>query len=154
MMESALLFWPVLADGADSFFSASEIVAMVISVLGSSALTLALSAFIFEPMNQRREYVFSEKQTYYNNMMVFAEIVIKPKEAKESAKVSWDIRNCTEERNTENALSCLSMGIPKLKLITKSKKVIEKTELFIKKKDAQAFEELVKALRKDLYRIW
>lgn len=88
------------------------------------------------------------------SIIVFAQIFLYPQEAKFSLHVQqYDIQKLSDEENIRNAGNDLKMTVPKLKLITKNEKVIEKTNLFIERRDADTFNTLVNELRKDLYKL-
>ena len=42
----------------------NNIISIIISILGSSVITLILSTFIFQPMQDKRKYIFDEKRDY------------------------------------------------------------------------------------------
>ena len=60
--------------------SIDNVISIVISILGSSLITLILSTFIFQPMQ--------EKKRVYESIIVFAQIVLFPAEAKLSLGVA------------------------------------------------------------------
>ena len=126
---------------------------LVITILGSSVITLLLSSYLLDPMKEKRKYIFDEKKRVYESIIVFAQIVLYPKEAKYSLGVQrYDIQSLSEKACVENALSDLKMAIPKLMLITKNKKVVESTRAFIHSSNEQHFFQLVDMLRNDLYK--
>lgn len=59
--------------------SIDNVISIVISILGSSLITLILSTFIFQPMQ--------EKKRVYESIIVFTQIVLFPAEAKLSLGV-------------------------------------------------------------------
>lgn len=126
---------------------------LLISVLSSSFFTLLLSSFVIDPMKDKRNYIFGQKKQVYDAIIIFSQIILFPREAKYSLGVErYDIQKLSDEKNVENALNDLKMAIPKLMLISKNKKVIEKTQEFIYKKNEESFNELIKVLQKDLYK--
>ena len=42
----------------------NNIISRIISILGSSVITLILSTIIFQPMQDKRKYIFDEKRDY------------------------------------------------------------------------------------------
>ena len=44
--------------------------------LGSFVITLILSTFIFQPLQDKKKYVFEEKKRVYEYIIVFAQIVL------------------------------------------------------------------------------
>lgn len=46
--------------------SIDNVISIIISILGSSVITLILSTFIFQPMQDKKKYVFEEKREYMN----------------------------------------------------------------------------------------
>lgn len=132
---------------------ANNILSIIISILGSSVITLVLSVLIFNPLQEKRQYIFNEKKRVYESIIIFAQIVLYPKEAKYSLGVArYNIQELSDEENIKNAMNDLKMSIPKLYLITKNNKVIENTQKFIKNVDEESFNRLVEELRKDLYK--
>ncbi|MDG0264545.1 hypothetical protein MKI28_05510 [Streptococcus thermophilus] len=128
------------------------IATLLLSVLGSSVFTLLLSSYVIDPMKDKRNYIFDEKKRVYDSIIIFSQIILFPRESKYSLGVGrYDIQKLSDEKNVENALNDLKMAIPKLMLISKNKKVIEKTQEFIYKKNEESFNELIKVLQKDLY---
>ncbi|HBG4838700.1 TPA: hypothetical protein KQF09_001803 [Clostridioides difficile] len=131
----------------------SSIATIIISVLSSSIFTLLLSSIILEPMKEKKKFIFDEKKRVYESIIIFAQIVLYPKEAKYSLGVArYNIQELSDEENISNALNDLKMAIPKLKLITKNQKIIEEIEKFIQNKDELTFNTLVNFLQKDLYK--
>lgn len=131
----------------------NNILSIIISILGSSVITLVLSVLIFNPLQEKRQYIFNEKKRVYESIIIFAQIVLYPKEAKYSLGVArYNIQELSDEENIKNAMNDLKMSIPKLYLITKNNKVIENTQKFIKNVDVESFNRLVEELRKDLYK--
>lgn len=131
----------------------SSIATIIISVLSSSIFTLLLSSIILEPMKDKKRFIFDEKKRVYESIIIFAQIVLYPKEAKYSLGVArYNIQELSDEENISNALNDLKMAIPKLKLITKNQKIIEEIEKFIQNKDELTFNTLVNFLQKDLYK--
>ena len=57
-------------------------VSIIISILGSSVITLVLSTFVFQPMQDRKKYIFDEKKRVYEYIIVFAQIVLFTAEAR------------------------------------------------------------------------
>ncbi|WP_239257270.1 hypothetical protein [Listeria ilorinensis] len=131
----------------------NAIITVLISVLSSSLITLLLSAYIIEPMKEKRTYIFDEKKRAYTSIVTFAQIVLFPDEAKYSLGVKrYDIQQLSTEESMRNAVNDIKMMLPYLKLITKNKEVIRKTCIFIEQKDERSFNELVGILQKDLYK--
>ena len=129
------------------------LVSIVISILGSSLVTLALSTFIFTPRQEKQKYIFDEKKRVYESIVVFAQIVLYPQEAKYSLGVArYNIQELSDQENIHNALNDLKMAIPKIQLITKDNTLIEKIMSFIEYKDKEHFDDLIYRLREDLYR--
>ena len=130
-----------------------NVISIVISILGSSLVTLVLSTFIFIPKQEKQKYIFDEKKRVYESIVVFAQIVLYPKEAKYSLGVArYNIQELSDQENVKNALNDLKMCIPKIKLITKDNSVTENIMSFIEYKDKEHFDNLVSKLRKDLYK--
>ena len=130
-----------------------NIISIVISILGSSLVTLVLSTFIFIPKQEKQKYIFDEKKRVYESIVVFAQIVLYPEEAKYSLGVArYDIQELSDQENVKNALNDLKMTIPKIKLITKDNIVAENVMSFIEYQDKEHFDDLVSKLRKDLYK--
>lgn len=129
------------------------IATLLLSILGSSVFTLLLSSYVTDPMKDKRNYIFDEKKRVYGSIITYSQIILFPRESKYSLGVArYDIQKLSDEKNVENALNNLKMAIPKLKLISKNKKVTEKTQEFIYKKNEESFNELIKVLQKDLYK--
>lgn len=130
-----------------------NIISIVISILGSSLVTLVLSTFIFIPKQEKQKYIFDEKKRVYESIVVFAQIVLYPEEAKYSLGVArYNIQELSDQENVKNALNDLRMTIPKIKLITRDNIVVENIMSFIEHQDKEHFDELVYRLRKDLYK--
>lgn len=130
-----------------------NVVSIVISILGSSLVTLALSTFIFTPRQEKQKYVFDEKKHVYESIVVFAQIVLYPKEAKYSLGVArYNIQELSDQENVKYALDNLKMAVPKLQLITKDNSLIESVTAFIKYRDKKHFDGLIYKLRQDLYK--
>ncbi|TJX57592.1 hypothetical protein E8P77_22340 [Soehngenia saccharolytica] len=130
-----------------------NVITVIISILSSSIFTLILSSFIIEPMREKKRYIFNEKKRLYISLIIFAQIVLYPKEAKYSLSVKlYNIQELPDEENVKNALNDLCMAIPRLRLITKNQRIIEVTESFVEKKDEETFNCLVNLLQKDLYK--
>ncbi len=124
-----------------------------ISLLGSSVVTLVLSTFFFQPMQDRRKYIFDEKKIVYESIIVFAQIVLFPVEAKFSLSVArYNIQELPDNENINNAINDLKMTIPKVKLISKDDGLVDEIEKFIQLKNEEQFNVLIKRLRRDLYR--
>ena len=108
-----------------------NIISIVISILGSSLVTLVLSTFIFIPKQEKQKYIFDEKKRVYESIVVFAQIVLYPEEAKYSLGVArYNIQELSNQENIKNALNDLKMAIPKINLITKDNSVAEKVRYF------------------------
>ena len=45
--------------------SIDNVISIIISILGSSVITLVLSTFVFQPMQDRKKYIFDEKKRVY-----------------------------------------------------------------------------------------
>lgn len=137
----------------EKFMDMLNVITVIISILSSSIFTLILSSFIIEPMREKKRYIFDEKKRLYINLIIFAQIVLYPKEAKYSLRVElYNIQELPDEENVKNALNDLCMAIPRLRLITKNQRIIEVTESFVEKKDEETFNCLVNLLQKDLYK--
>ncbi len=126
---------------------------VIISILSSSLFTVILSSTVLEPLKERRKYIFDEKKKVYESLIVFAQIVLFPQEARFSLKVErYDLNTLTDEECITNALNDLKMAIPKLKMITKNHKVIIAIHNFINVPDESSFNSLVNVLQRDLYK--
>ena len=133
--------------------STDNVISIIISILGSSVITLILSTLIFQPMQERKKYIFDEKKRVYESIIIFAQIVLFPKEAKFALGVArYNIQELSDDENRINAINDLKMSIPKLKLISQDDKIVEEVEKFIQLKSEEQFNILVKKLRKDLYK--
>ena len=66
----------------------NNIISIIISILGSSVITLILSTIIFQPMQDKRKYIFDEKKRLYDSIIVFAQIILFSTEAKFSLSVT------------------------------------------------------------------
>lgn len=133
--------------------SIDNIISIIISILGSSLVTLILSTFIFIPKQEKQKYIFDEKKKVYESIVVFAQIVLYPKEARYSLGVErYNIQELSDEENVNNALNDLKMAIPKIRLITRDNAVTESIISFIEYKDIQHFDVLLSKLRTDLYK--
>ena len=112
--------------------SIDNVISIIISILGSSVITLILSTFIFQPMQDKKKYVFEEKKRVYESIIVFAQIVLFPAEAKFSLGVArYNIQELSDDENRNNAINDLKMAIPKLKLISKDDGLVKELEKFI-----------------------
>lgn len=133
--------------------SIDNVISIVISILGSSLITLILSTFIFQPMQEKKKYIFDEKKRVYESIIVFAQIVLFPAEAKFSLGVArYNIQELSDDENRNNAINDLKMAIPKLKLISKDDGLTKEVEKFIQQQNEEQFNVLVMRLRKDLYK--
>ena len=133
--------------------SIDNVTSIIISILGSSVITLILSTFVFQPMQDRKKYIFDEKKGVYDSIIVFAQIVLFPVEAKFSLGVArYNIQELSDVENRNNAIYNLKMAIPKLKLISKGEGLVKEVEKFIQLKNEEQFDILVNRLRKDLYK--
>ena len=133
--------------------SIDNVISIVISILGSSMITLILSTFIFQPMQEKKKYIFDEKKKVYESIIVFAQIVLFPAEAKFSLGVArYNIQELSDDENRNNAINDLKMAIPKLKLISKDDDLTKEVEKFIQQQTEEQFNVLVMRLRKDLYK--
>ena len=104
-------------------------------------------------MKEKKKYIFDEKKRVYESLVIFAQIVLYPSEAKYSLGVErYNIQELSNEENVSNALNDIKMAIPKLKLITKNSKIINRVEMFIQHKNESTFNDLVDILQKDLYK--
>lgn len=54
--------------------SIDNVISIIISILGSSVITLILSTLIFQPMQDKRKYIFDEKKREYESIIIFAQI--------------------------------------------------------------------------------
>lgn len=130
-----------------------DIVQILICILGSSFLSVTISAIFLDPIKERRKYIFDEKKRVYGSIIIFAQIFLYPKEAKFSLGVEkYDIQKLPYETIQGNALNDLKMSIPKLKLITRNRNVIKSVDEFIKYKNEEKFDCLVDCFQKDLYK--
>ena len=121
--------------------------------LGSSVVTLVLSTFVFQPMQDKKRYIFKEKQQVYESIIIFAQIVLYPVEARYSLGVArYDIQKLSDDENRMNAMNDLKMAIPKLRLISMDDRVVKEVEKFIYLKNEEQFNLLVSRLRRDLYK--
>lgn len=128
-------------------------ISIIISILSSSVLSIGLSTFFFQPMQDKKKYIFDEKKIVYESIIVFAQIVLFPAEAKFSLGVTkYNIQELSDDENRTNATNDLIMAIPKLKLISKDVKLVEEVEKFIQLKNEEQFNILVERLREDLYK--
>lgn len=115
--------------------SIDNVISIIISILGSSVITLVLSTLVFQPMQDRKKYIFDEKKRVYESIIVFAQIVLFPAEARFSLGVArYNIQELSNEENKSNAINDLKMSIPKLMLISKDDRLVEEVEKFIQLK--------------------
>lgn len=56
--------------------SIDNVISIIISILGSFVITLILSTFIFQLLQDKKKYVFEEKKRVYEYIIVFAQIVL------------------------------------------------------------------------------
>lgn len=56
--------------------SIDNVISIIISILGSFVITLILSTFIFQPLQDKEKYVFEKKKRVYEYIIVFAQIVL------------------------------------------------------------------------------
>ncbi len=130
-----------------------SVLSILISILGSSVITLVLSTIVFQPMQERKKYIFDEKKRVYESIIIFAQIILFPSEAKYSLGVArYDIQKLSDDENRKNAMNDLKMAIPKLQLITKDDRVVKSVKEFLEEQSIETFDILVVCLRKDLYR--
>lgn len=133
--------------------SIDNVISIIISILGSSLITLILSTFIFHPVQGKKKYIFNEKKRVYESIIVFAQIVLFPAEAKFSLGVArYNIQELSDDENRNNAINDLKMAIPKLKLISRDDGLTKEIEKFIQQQNEEQFNVLVMRLRKDLYK--
>ncbi len=133
--------------------SIDNAISIVISILGSSLITLILSTFIFQPMQEKKKYIFDEKKRVYESIIIFAQIALFPAEAKFSLGVArYNIQELSNNENRNNAINNLKMAIPKLKLISKDDGLTKEVEKFIQQQNEKQLNVLVVRLRKDLYK--
>lgn len=80
--------------------------------------------------------IFSdEKKRMYKFIIVFAQIVLFPAEAKCSLGVDkYNIQELSGDENRKNAINDLKMAIPKVKLISKDNGLVEDLENLFGKK--------------------
>ena len=126
-------------------------------LLGSTLLSTLMSTFIstliLEPFRERKKYRFDEKKRVYDSIIVFCQIYLYPEEASYSVGVErYDIRCLSIKDMKTNALRDIKMSIPKVKMITKNRKIIKCIEEFIFYKNEEKFEAMVSCFQKDLYR--
>lgn len=89
----------------------------------------------------------------YESIIVFAQIVLFPVEAKFSLGVArYNIQELSDDENRNNAINDLKMAIPKLRLISKDDGLTKEVEKFIRQQNEEQFNVLVMRLRKDLYK--
>ena len=113
--------------------SIDNVISIIISILGSSVITLILSTFIFQPLQDKKKYVFEEKKRVYESIIVFAQIVLFPAEAKFSLGVArYNIQELSDDENRNNAINDLKMAIPKLKLISNDAGLVAEVDKFIR----------------------
>ena len=130
-----------------------SITTIIISIFSSSLFTLILSSPVFEPMREKNRFIFSEKQSLYISIILYAQIVLLPNEAKSFINTGDSTRQfLSKEEIITNALNYLQTAIPKLKLISKNEKVIIAIYNFIERKNHDALNQLANILRKDLYK--
>lgn len=104
-------------------------------------------------MQEKKKYIFDEKKRVYESLIVFAQIVLFPAEAKFSLGVArYNIQELSDDENRNNAINDLKMAIPKLKLISKDDGLTKEVEKFIQQQNEEQFNVLVMRLRKDLYK--
>lgn len=104
-------------------------------------------------MQEKKKYIFEEKKKVYESIVVFAQIVLFPSEARYSLNVArHNIQELSDDDNRNNAINDLKMAIPKLKLITKDDCLVQAVERFINQKSEEQFNVLIIRLRKDLYK--
>lgn len=133
--------------------STDNVITIIISILGSSVITLILSTLIFQPMQDKRKYIFDEKKREYESIIIFAQIVLFPTETRYSLHVaSYNIQELSNEQNRNNAINDLKMAIPKLKLISNDAGLVAEVDKFIRLQSEEQFNILVDRLRKDLYK--
>ena len=133
--------------------SIDNVISIIISILGSSVITLVLSTFVFQPMQDRKKYIFDEKKRVYESIIVFAQIVLFPAEARFSLGVArYNIQELSDDENKNNAINDLKMALPKLKLISRDDGLTKEVEKFIQQQNEEQFNVLVMRLRKDLYK--
>ena len=133
--------------------STDNVITIIISILGSSVITLILYTLIFQPMQDKRKYIFDEKKREYESIIIFAQIVLFPTEARYSLHVaSYNIQELSNEQNRNNAINDLKMAIPKLKLISNDAGLVAEVDKFIRLQSEEQFNILVDRLRKDLYK--
>ena len=97
--------------------------------------------------------MFEGKKRVYESIIVFAQIVLFPAEAKFSLGVASIIYKSYQMMKIEIiAINDLKMAIPKLKLISKDDGLVKELEKFIYQKSEEQFNILVNRLRKDLYK--
>ena len=86
--------------------SIDNVISIIISILGSSVITLILSTFIFQPLQDKKKYVFEEKKRVYESIIVFAQIVLFPAEARFSLGVArYNIQELSDDENKNNAIN-------------------------------------------------
>lgn len=133
--------------------STDNVITIIISILGSSVITLILSTLIFQPMQDKRKYIFDEKKREYESIIIFAQIVLFPTEARYSLHVAnYNIQELSNEQNRNNAINDLKIAIPKLKLISNDAGLVAEVDKFIRLQSEEQFNILVDRLRKDLYK--
>ena len=108
--------------------------------------------YLYSSTNKRK-YIFDEKKREYESIIIFAQIVLFPTEARYSLHVaSYNIQELSNEQNRNNAINDLKMAIPKLKLISNDAGLVAEVDKFIRLQSEEQFNILVDRLRKDLYK--
>lgn len=128
-----------------------NVLTIIISVMGSSIVTLCLSTFLFNPINKHKEYIFHEKITVYNSLVAYMEICIRPKESRIAINTNpIDMQHITDEERKEKALDYLKSSLSKIKLITKNIQIYDNVKMFVSQPTEELFENIIFLLQKDL----
>lgn len=109
--------------------------------------------YYFSTNARQKKVYFWWKKRLYDSIIVFAQIILFPTEAKFSLSVTnYNIQELSDDENRKNAINDLKMAIPKLKLISKDATLVREVDKFIEQKSEEQFNILINRLRKDLYK--
>lgn len=132
--------------------NSEAIITVIISVFSSSLFTIIVSSLILEPIREKNKFIFSEKQSLYISLIMYAQMILSPK-TKSSIKIeAFNIEALNDEESINYAINALQAAIPKVKLITKNEQIVNSIYAFIKKQDNATLHQLINILRKDLYK--
>ena len=130
-----------------------NIMSIVLSILGSSLVTVIITTVILQPWQDKKKYVFDEKKARYDAIIVFAQAMLFPAEAKYALHISgYDMQRLDYGEIRKRAIDDLKMEVAKLKLITKDDELVEELKKLIRLKNEDQFNVLVDKLRRDLYK--